>query len=122
HAQPVEEAQVLEGPRHPGADDLVRRAPGDVGAVQRHPPLVGRQEAGDQVEGGRLARPVRPDQADGRAALDGEAQVLDDLGAGEALGQRLDPQDLAQKSLQRSSWAASSWAGASTLTWPAFST
>ena len=53
---------------------------------KRMSPLSGRIQPRNQVEDGRFARAVRPDQADDLARLDAERQVIDDLQAAEMLG------------------------------------
>jgi hypothetical protein len=56
---------VLEGARHAALRDLPRAQPSADGlAPEAHRAARERQHAGHQVEGGRLARAVRPDQAD----------------------------------------------------------
>src|SRR5690606_31033760 len=54
----------LEGAPDPGAADPARDAAGDLLAAQPDGAGGGRERAGDQVEGGALAGPVRPDQAE----------------------------------------------------------
>ena len=51
---------------------------GDVPTLEEDLAFVGRELAGNEVEEGGLAGAVRPDDADGFARLDGEAQVVDD--------------------------------------------
>ena len=63
-----EQADVLERAGDAQRGDLVGRQPGDVLPVEEHAPAGRLVEAGDRVEEGRLARAVRPDQADDRAA------------------------------------------------------
>ena len=57
-----EDPRPLERAREPGAREPRRVGPVHVAAGEDHRPGVGRQVAGDQVEGRRLARAVRPDQ------------------------------------------------------------
>jgi hypothetical protein len=65
-------------------DDAVQRL------GQRDLALVGRQLAGQQLEQGRLARAVRPDDADPVAALDAQGEVrMMDAPLAEALGDLL---------------------------------
>ena len=60
----AEQADVLERPGDPEADDLVGLAAGDLRAVE-HDPALGRDvQAGDHVEERRLAGAVGPDEAD----------------------------------------------------------
>ena len=70
--------RVLEDPRH------ARRAPrrrlaGDIGLVDDDPPGARRDVAGDGAEEGRLAGPVRADDADEFAGLDRQRQVVQRL-------------------------------------------
>ena len=68
----------------------VHRHRRDVVAVELDRALVGLHQPGDHVEDRRLARPVRPEQADRLAARHREARVMDDLpsaiGLGEVVG------------------------------------
>ena len=72
----VEEADVLERPRHAERRDLVRRARGDVDVLEEDPARGRLVDAGQDVEEGRLAGAVRADQADDRAARDREVDVV----------------------------------------------
>ena len=68
----------------------------DVVAVEFDPAGVDRDEAGDHVEAGRLARAVRAEQADRLAAADVHVDAVDDAAAAIGLGdaardQRADP-------------------------------
>src|SRR5580704_14967271 len=92
HGQPGEDPGELEGPadaerehplRRPVRDLLVAEV--DVAGVD---PLV----PGHDVEQGRLARSVRPDQAGDRALLDLDRAVLQRLDAAESLGHALGPE------------------------------
>ena len=58
--------------------------------AKRHGARVGRQVAGDQVEGRGLARAVRPDQRGDASLLDREAAAVDGRDAAEALRQSVD--------------------------------
>ncbi|MNQ58303.1 hypothetical protein D3C85_724980 [compost metagenome] len=75
---------------HAGA--LVHGLLGDLFAVQPDRAAVGRDQAGDHVEAGGLARPVGTEQAADLAALDGQGHVLDHLTLAEAAGDVLDAQ------------------------------
>ena len=54
--------------------------------------IVGRDQTGDHVEAGRLARAVGAQQAADLAALDAERDVLDHLALAERAAHALDPQ------------------------------
>ncbi len=70
--------------------DPVRGPPGDVDAVDRDPAGVQPLDPHDQLHHRRLARPVRPDQAEDLARTDREPDVLHRDQAAEPLGQALD--------------------------------
>lgn len=57
--------------------------------IDQDTPLIGTDQADDHVETGGLACAVGTEQADDLAALDGEADVADDLAALVAFGQML---------------------------------
>ena len=62
-------------------------AAGDVLAVEQHLPGVGGDQAGDDVEAGGLAGAVRPEQADGLAAVQPQRDVAQHRAAAIVLGQ-----------------------------------
>src|SRR5262245_3924856 len=101
HAEVVEEPDVLKGPRHPSGHDLVGRPPGDFPSVEAHAPRVRPDHASDQVEQRRLARPVRPDDADELPGVDVEV----DIGSGgyppKLLGEALDLKERVSGSSRR---------------------
>ena len=66
---------------------LVGLEAGDVDAVVEHLAGVGLREPGEEVEGRRLARPVRADEPADLAAGNGEAAAVDGLHAAERLAQ-----------------------------------
>ena len=88
-----EEREVLEGARDPAPDDLVRRNPEEVVAVEDDAPPFGLVEPRDDVERGRLAGAVRPDQPDDLALLGRERHVVERENAAEAAGQVLDREE-----------------------------
>src|SRR6266540_77787 len=73
----VEEADVLKGPRHAERRDFVRRQTGDRPAVEVDAARGRLVHAGEDVEEGRLAGAVRPDEADDLSARDDEVDVVD---------------------------------------------
>jgi hypothetical protein len=81
----VEEADVLECPRHAERCHLVRRQSADRRAVEDH--SAGRRlvDPGEDVEERRLARAVRADEADDRAARNDEVDIVDRDQASELL-------------------------------------
>src|ERR1035441_6378061 len=66
-----ENAGDLERAADAGLEHLVRLSVGDVLAAQRHLALIRDLVPADHVEQGRLARPVRPDQAVDGTFLEG---------------------------------------------------
>src|SRR5439155_22370528 len=80
HGHRAEELDVLERPRDPERDDAMRRSAQERLAVEDDVALVRAVEARDDVERGRLPRPVRPDQPDDlpRADVEGDAVQRDD--------------------------------------------
>src|SRR5207302_10584137 len=80
-----EEAGILERTLQSGLGPLVRAQPGDLLAEQPDLAGVGFEEAGDDVEQGRLAGTVGADQAEDLAVVDREADVVDRLHPAEAL-------------------------------------
>jgi len=73
----------------------VHRKPRDVGTVDLDRAGVGRDQAGDHVEAGRLARAVRPQQAHDLAALQRQADVAHHGAAVIGLGNARDDESLA---------------------------
>src|SRR5690606_10978359 len=89
----AEEPDVLEGAGDARLGHLVDRA-GLVGpAAQAEAAGIGHVQAGDDVEEGGLARPVRPDEAVDLAATDPDADVGERLQAAEALVHARDLED-----------------------------
>lgn len=64
NAQRPEEPDVLKRPRDPAPGDPVGALAGNIHPVERHPPGSRRIDPGHHVEDRRLARTVRPDEAD----------------------------------------------------------
>ena len=89
HRHAGDHLHVLEGARHAALRDLARGQAVDALAAQRHLAARGRQHAGDEVEGGRLAGAVRADQAEDLAGAHLEADVVDRHQAAELLAHRL---------------------------------
>ncbi len=87
HGQGAERLHHLEGAADAGMARPVGPQPGDVGAVEDDAAAVGREDAGDEVEGGGLAGSVRADERDDAALGHGEAHAIDRLQATEALGE-----------------------------------
>src|ERR1700724_642553 len=83
-----EHALDLQGPLHSEAADLVRLEAGDVAALEEHAATVRGQQAGYQIEEGRLAGAVRPDDGMQAPAGEVEAQIVDGGQPAEPLGQR----------------------------------
>src|SRR5690606_34482204 len=87
HAQVREHRGDLERADHAAARDLCRPLARDVHAVE-HDGARGRlQELGQQVEAGRLARPVGTDQRMDASTPDGQIHIADRREALELLGQ-----------------------------------
>ena len=93
HRQVREHRRDLERPRQAHASDCRRGGTGDVLAVEPDAARGGRQKVGEQVETGRLARTVGPDQRMDGMAPDLQVDVLDGDEALEFLGQPLGFQD-----------------------------
>ena len=81
--QVVEQLDRLPRPREPEARTCVRRQPRQVATVELDA-SPGAHEAGDRVDEGRLARAVRPDEADELPRGDLEIDVDDGVHAAEA--------------------------------------
>ena len=73
----AEQADVLEGARHAGRRDLVRRDPRPPGRRTSTVPAVGHVEPGEHVEERGLAGAVRADQGHDGAGRDVEVDVVD---------------------------------------------
>ena len=73
--RPAEDRRLLRQVADALARADVHRIVGDVLAVERHAPRVGRREADRHVERGRLARAVRSEQADHLARGDVQAHT-----------------------------------------------
>src|SRR5207249_3933184 len=89
------QTDVLERAADASGGDRVRRLAGDLGAVEDDVPGRRLVDAGEHVEEGRLAGPVRPDQAHDRLLGHGEldvvhgdeaAELLPNAGCGEQVG------------------------------------
>ena len=89
HRQVREHRRDLERPHQAHASDCRRGGTGDVLAVELDAARGGRQKLGEQVETGRLARAVGPDQRMDSMAPDLQVDVLDGDEALEFLGQPL---------------------------------
>ena len=90
HGRLVEQLDVLEGARDAERGDLVRRARQDALALEAYVAFGRVVEPRDQVEDRRLAGPVRPDQREDLALLDGERNLVDRHDAAEAQGDVVD--------------------------------
>ena len=80
----------LKRPRQPVFHDLVRRKPTDIAPLEPDRPGGGRQGSGDEVEAGRLARTVWPDQPGNRTFLSSKTDIRQSRQATEPLGQVAD--------------------------------
>ena len=85
HAQARKDVGDLERARQAAAVDDMRHQPRDRLTVEEDMARVRYVVAGDQVEEGRLARPVRADQPVALTALHGEIDPADDRGRPERL-------------------------------------
>ena len=94
HGQAREEPRELEGAPDAEAEHAVRRGVGDVGAAEAHLTLLDALIAGDDVEQGRLARAVGPDQPVDLALADLEVAGRQRLDPAEGLR---DPGDVEQR-------------------------
>src|SRR3546814_8801458 len=70
----------------------VHRHVGDVVAIQGDPAVVGRNEAGDDIEAGGLSRAVGTEQADRLSALQGQSHTAQNRPLLEALADVVDRQ------------------------------
>ena len=77
HGERPEHLEPLEGAGEAEPGELVRPRAGHVLAVDEDPALVGLLHAGGDVEQRRLARAVRPDEADDLPVLQVEADLVD---------------------------------------------
>src|SRR4051812_38184238 len=71
----------LERAREAEPCDLVRPRAGDIAVLEVHPAGGRRMNAGDEIDQRCLAGPVRADQADDLALVDGEADAVDGVEA-----------------------------------------
>src|SRR5207249_10077037 len=83
----------LEGAHEPHARDGGGLAARDVATVEADAPRRRRQEVREEVEAGRLAGPVGPDQRVDRASPHAEADVPHGHEAAELLGEPLGLED-----------------------------
>ena len=89
----LEHRHAAEGPRNlmrarkPPPAALGRRREGDVLAEKAHPPAGRRMRADEQAQERRLARAVRPDDADRLAGADGKVDAIEHQKGAEALRQ-----------------------------------
>ena len=63
--------------------------------------FVGREQAAQHADGGGLARPIRPEEAEHRAALDLHREVAHDHAAAERFGQAVHVDDDVARRLSR---------------------
>jgi hypothetical protein len=77
YAQSRKRPHDLEGARDAGLADFFGRQARDRLAFEGDASLVGRVDAREQIEQGRFARPVRPDDRVDRPLLDAERNVVD---------------------------------------------
>ncbi len=92
-AEPLKRSQLLEGAGHSAPAHDVGRQAGESGPVQPHLALVRMVEARDDLEQGRLAGAVRPDDAHQLARLNVERDPAIGDDAAEALGDAGDRQE-----------------------------
>src|SRR5690606_23889114 len=92
HAGPRVDRGVLEGAREPQTNHPARWAAGDVDVAEPYRAGARPQGAADEIERGRLAGAIRPDQADDGALLDLEADIAQRRQAAEGLREVLDPE------------------------------
>src|SRR6185437_16417789 len=85
--EPAEDRRLLRQVADAQAAPLKHRQAGDDMPVEPDVALVRLEQPHDDGEDGGLARPVRPEQADGLAAPDREAHIADDRQLAEALGE-----------------------------------
>src|SRR5207253_9377743 len=90
YAQAGERLHDLMGARQAMPSDLVGCEAGDAFPLEDNLARVGRIDAIDEIEHGRLARAVRPDEAENLTLLDREGEIAHRFEATEALGQMRD--------------------------------
>src|SRR5581483_7541235 len=95
HRELVDQRQVLVHHVDAGRPGLLHRVPRDLVALQVHGPRGGRLEAADDLDKGGLTRPVVTEQAEDLTAAKPEADVPQRGDRAVALGDVLDPQDVA---------------------------
>ncbi len=93
NAQPRKHALDLQRALDAEPADVVRLETGDVAPGKEDASVVGREQAGDEIEQGGLAGAVRADDGVQPSARERVAQVVDRDEAAEALGETLDAQD-----------------------------
>src|SRR5947209_3856500 len=84
HGEGTEQPDILKSPRDAQFGDLVRGQIGNRLLVKVDRAAAGRDQAADDVEERRLARPVRPDQAVNRQRPDRKTHVMYGLHAAKA--------------------------------------
>ncbi len=84
----------LERANKPEPRDVGRFQRGDVAALIDDAPARRIEELGEQIEAGRFAGAVRPDQGMDRPALDAQINIPDRRKAGEFLRQALGDEDI----------------------------
>ncbi len=89
HGEILEEADGLEGPGDAELDDAVGGPVRDVSALEADSSPVGAVIAGDEVEDGGLARPVRADEPDDGPLLHVEGDFVYGRQSAEGLGNAL---------------------------------
>src|SRR6516162_7460298 len=92
-SQPWKHALDLQRALDAEPADLVRLEAADLTSAEEDASLIGREQAGDKIEQGRLAGAVWADDGMEPPACERVAQVVDRGEAAEALGQALDAQD-----------------------------
>ena len=89
-AQIREQAEVLKGAGDAAFEDAMRRQPQDLDAGETDRAAIGRHEAGDRVEEGRLARTVRANDGDDAVRRDAQRHRAQRNQAAKPHGQILD--------------------------------
>jgi hypothetical protein len=97
HRVVVEQVQDLERATDPEAGAPVGREPRDVLPIEADLPGVGREQAAQQVEAGRLAGAVRADQRRQAVRLEGDADAVQDDVAAEGLPEPAGLEDRAHR-------------------------
>ena len=85
--------QILKGAGNPQIGDLKRLQPIDPVILKTDKPTIRPVETGDQVESGRLAGPVWPNQRHDFARKNLKADILDGQHPPKMFGDVLDAQD-----------------------------